>query len=109
MIEITLTNTQRHKQKYALGHHANRLDVMHARLIQRIHLSTRTGELTAWSTGPNSMVLYLDNEPHGWYFSGRPDDGEILVRYSCIPFKRYATYVLKTRKDVDKFCEELGI
>ena len=111
MIEITLTAKQRRDQSYALKHHANRLDIMHARLIQRCVLSSNTGELTAWSSGPNSVVLYLDDgrTVEGWYFSGRPDDGEIRVRLGCIPMKDYATYVLRTRKDVDKMCDELGI
>jgi hypothetical protein len=109
LIEVTLTNKQRHQQAYALGHHANRLDVMHARLIQRITLSTAAGELTSWGEGPNSVVLYMNGEPQGWYFAGRPNEGAILVRYGGPPRGRFATYTLRTRKDVDKVCDEIGI
>jgi hypothetical protein len=107
MIKVIITDKQRNEIAYALKHHANRLDVMHARLIQRLHLSTVKGEFTTWSSGPNSHVLYLSNG-ESWYFSGRPEEGEIRVRYGGIPFKQYATYVLKTRKDVDQCCDGIG-
>lgn len=112
---VTLSDEQRAKIRFGVMNHADRIRPLAIELFGRVWLSTNpNAEFGASLDGPNSNYIKVDDTV--WFLSGRPEENIILVRPHTRPRRvigesdtYYCSHILRNRKDVNKFCDELGI